>query len=60
VKLIISRRDRRVLKMMREHLGSLPSVKQHPKDKRVRYSKRQRNGVAISIRDFQSRFAGVW
>ncbi len=60
MRLIVSKRDRTVLKMMREHLGSLPSVKEHPRNKRVRYSNRQRNGVALSIREFHSRFGGVW
>ena len=60
MRLIISKRDRLVLRMMRDHLGSLPSAKEHPRNKRVRYNKRQRNGVALSIREFQSRFQGVW
>lgn len=60
MRLILSKRDRMVLKMMREHYKFLPSAKSHPRNKRVRYSNKQRNGVASSIRDFYKSFERVW
>tara|TARA_R100001460_G_scaffold2077_4_gene7085 strand:- start:1296 stop:1478 length:183 start_codon:yes stop_codon:yes gene_type:complete len=60
VKLILKKRDRMVLKMLKQHYSGLPAPKEHPRDKLVRYSKKQRNGVATSIRQFYESFERVW